>query len=250
MLRRAARLHGDSTLHIPSLGCPTSPMMRGGEALQRAQEFARRAIALDPELAEAHMALGNTYAYVYDYAHAVEEHREAIRRSPQDYLIWDQLSWALGYKQPPEAVEAEKAAREAIRLQPARASAWYHLGRALIFQERYQEATAAFQHCRELSGGVDVDFENLGMAQLSLAQGNYDQAIAYMQKYKALNNAIGQYWLSASYAGKGDKQKALAALQKSFDQGFRDFAAIDAAPYFSSLRTDPRFQQMVRRYRK
>ena len=189
----------------------------------------------------------DSYAYAYDYASAIEEYREAIRRSSQDSLAWDQLSWALGYKQPPDPVEAEKAARETIRLQPARASAWYHLGRALIFQGRYQEATAAFQHSGEVGG---IDFENSGMGQLSLAQGNYDQAIAYMQKYKARNTAIDQYWLSAIYAGKGDKEKALAALQKSFDRGFRDFAAIDATPYFSSLRTDPRFQEMVRRYRK
>src|SRR5262249_22731882 len=38
--------------------------------LQRAQEFARRAIAIDPEMSEAHMALGNTHGWVYDYAGA------------------------------------------------------------------------------------------------------------------------------------------------------------------------------------
>jgi hypothetical protein len=32
--------------------------------------------------------------------------------------------------------------------------------------------------------------------------------------------------------------------------GFHDFAALDASPYFSSLRTDPRFQQLILRYRK
>jgi hypothetical protein len=46
--------------------------------------------------------------------------------------------------------------------------------------------------------------------------------------------------------GKGDREKALATLQKSFDAGFCDFAAIDAAPYFSSLRADSRFEKLIR----
>lgn len=214
---------------------------------QRAQELARRAISLDPELGDAHIALGDTYGYVYDYARGAEEYREAIRRDPQDDLAWDKLSWALGYKQPPDAVEAEKAAREAIRLQPSTAATEYHLGRALMLQGRYQEAIAAFHRSGELGGS----FESLGMAQASLLQGNYDEAIAYMHSDKlGQNSAINLFWLSAVYSGKGDKEKALAMLQKSFALGFRDFAAIDAAPYFSSLRNEPRFQQMIRKYRK
>lgn len=94
------------------------------------------------------------------------------------------------------------------------------------------------------------NYADIGMAQLSLAQGNYDQAIVYLQNDEGRDSAISLYWLGAAYAGKGDQEKALATLQKSFDEGFRDFAAIDAAPYFSSLRAEPRFQQMIRKYHK
>jgi len=52
------------------------------------------------------------------------------------------------------------------------------------------------------------------------------------------------------YAGRDDKEKALAALKEALTAGYRDFAAIDASPYFSSLRADPRFQQLIGRYRK
>lgn len=88
------------------------------------------------------------------------------------------------------------------------------------------------------------------MAQISLAQGQYDRAIAYLFKDSGRNTAISLYCLGASYAGKGDKEKALTALQKSFAAGFRDFAAIDAAPYFSSLRTDSRFEKLIHQYRR
>ena len=215
--------------------------------LQRSEELARRAIAIDPNLAEAHTALGGNYGLRYEYARAANEFREAIRLEPQNAFAWDSLSWVLTYEQPPDALEAEKAAREAIRLQPSLIQGQYHLGRALLFQGRYPEAKVAFQRAEELGGS---DYANMGLAQLSLAQGNHDQAVAYMLKRSSWRKtAIDQYWLSAIYSAKGDREKALAAMQEAFKLGFRDFAAIDGSPYFASLRSEPRFQQLLRQYR-
>jgi serine/threonine protein kinase len=117
--------------------------------LRRAEEFARRAIAIDPELGEAHVALGQTYALRFDYARAVGEFREAARLDPENPLAWDMLSWSLAYQQPPDALEAEKAAHEAIRLRPASSASQYHLGRALLLQGRNPEAAVAFQHAED-----------------------------------------------------------------------------------------------------
>jgi eukaryotic-like serine/threonine-protein kinase len=217
--------------------------------LHRAEEFARRAIAIDPQLGEAHVALGQTYGLRFDYARAAEADREATRLEPDNALAWDQLSWNLAYLQPPDAIEAEKAAREAIRLQPSSPAAQYHLGRALLFQGRYSEAATAFQRAGEVGS---ASYQNLGMAQLSLAQGNYDQAITLVSKRTegARRTAMDQYWLSAAYSAKGDKENALAMLQDAFKLGYGDFAALDASPYFANLRPDPRFQKLVQQYRK
>ena len=89
----------------------------------------------------------------------------------------------------------------------------------------------------------------MGIAQVDLAQGNYDAAAALL-KPGAEKQALNSYWLSEAYAAKGDNAKALATLQKTLDMGFRDFAAIEASPYFSTLRKEPRFQQLIQRYRK
>ncbi len=216
--------------------------------LARAEEFARRAIATDPELGEAHIALAQTLALRFNYSRAVAEFREATRLEPDNPFAWDLLSWALGYEQPPDAIGAEKAAQEAIRLQPTSAAAQYHLGRALILQSRYQEATTAFQRAKELGSS---HYESLGMAQLALAQANYDEALKYMSGTTDIKNTtIDQYWLAAIYSAKGDKDKSLAALQQALQTGFRDFAVLDASPYFANLRSDPRYQKLVAQYRK
>ena len=216
--------------------------------LKRAEEYARRAILIDPNLAEAHVALGQIDGLKFDYAAGAVEDREAIRLEPDNPLAWDQLSWNTSYEQPPEAVEAEKAAREAIRLQPSSAASQYHLGRALLFQGRYQEAEVTFHRAAEIGS---VTYESLGMAQLLLAQGKYDAAIRYLAKSEAgTKSVMNDYWFSAIYAAKGDNDKALASLQKAFNLGFTDFAALDASPYFKSLRHDPRYQKLIDQYRK
>jgi eukaryotic-like serine/threonine-protein kinase len=215
--------------------------------LQRAEEYAQRAIAIDPNLAEAHVAMGQTYGLRYNYAASVAELREATRLEPDNYLAWDLLSWSLGYEQPPEAAEAEKAAREAIRLQPTSAAAQYHLGRAFIFQKRYQEAEVAFRRAGQIG---DKTYEDLGMTQLCLAEGKWDEALSYISKLDREKTALNYYWSSAAYAGKGDREKALAALQEAFKLGYGDFTALDASPYFASLRNDPRYKILLDQYRK
>jgi eukaryotic-like serine/threonine-protein kinase len=215
--------------------------------LQRAEQFAQRALAIDPRLSETHMALGTVSVAKYDYADAAREYRTAIDLNPDNAFAWDMLSWALGYEQPPDAAGAEKAAREAIRLRPSQYAAHYHLGRALLLQQRYVEAIAAFEQARELNPGASLP--DLGLGQVYLAQGDYDKALAALSK-NARRAGINYFWLAAAYAAHGDKEKTLGTLQKAFDAGFHDFAALDASPYFSSLRTDPRFQQLTQRYRK
>ena len=215
--------------------------------LQNAEEYAQRALAIDPGLSEVHVALGTVLMDKYESANAANEFRTATELNPNSGHAWDMLSWALCYKQPPDPVMAEKASREALRLQPSFVPAYYHLGRALLLQKRYAEAIASFQREKELSpNGTMADG---GLGQAYLAQGDYDQAIAALVK-SSESSAINYFFLSEAYAAHGDKEKAFATLQKTFELGFHDFVALDSSPYFASLRTDPRFQQLIARYRK
>jgi serine/threonine protein kinase len=119
--------------------------------LSRAEEFAKRALAVDPHVADAYVSLALVYGGKFEYERSAEQAREATRLEPENVQAWVALSWALGYQQPPNATEAEKAAREAIRLQPSVMGAYYELGRALMLQGRFPEAIAAMEQAKQLS---------------------------------------------------------------------------------------------------
>jgi len=211
--------------------------------LHRAEQLARQALTIDPQMPEAHIAMARIFGVNYRYAQSISELRLAVQEEPDNALAWDMLSWALGYETPPQAAESEKAAREAIRLNPALSYAQYHLGRAFYLQNRFSEAMAAFDRCEELSGNSNA--ANLGRSQALAAQGKYSEAINAILKTATSRSNINSYWLGSYYAGNGEKEKALTTMRESFDLGFRDFAALEANPAFSSLRSDARFTALV-----
>jgi serine/threonine protein kinase/Flp pilus assembly protein TadD len=217
------------------------------EHLERAEEYVRRAMAVDPQLGEVHIAMGSVLMDKYDYATAAEEFRKATELNPNDAHGWDMLSWSLCYRQPPDPITAEKASRQALRLEPSFIPAYYHLGRSLLLQKRNEEALATFRQERELSpNGTMAD---LGMGQAYMALGEYDQAIAEFTK-SATPAAINYVFLSEAYSARGDKEKALAALQKALEMGYRDFGTLDTNAYFDGLRGDARFEALAKKYRK
>jgi serine/threonine protein kinase/Tfp pilus assembly protein PilF len=213
--------------------------------LRQARELAERALAIDPQLAEADVAMANIYGDMFDYVHAAEKSREAATLEPDNAHAWDQLSWALGYQQPPDSVGAEKAARQAIHLQPSMFQAHYHLGRALMQQKRFPEAIAALEQAKSISpNSGTADF---GLGQVYIAQGDYDRAIAKLLSLPKADQStpISHFQFSVAYAGKGDKEKSLAELQKAIDLGYHDSAAIKSNAHFDSVRSDPRFEKLV-----
>ena len=216
--------------------------------VQRAKELVTRAIAIDPNLADARASLGTIYGQNFEYDRALPEYRAAIAAEPDNAHCWDQLSWVLCYKIPPDPLEGEKAAREAIRLSPTAASAQYHLGRALCMQQRYTEALQAFDRSAELGG--DTSFKYLGRAQVYLAQGKYDEALTAVKQSGHPKAGVDLYWLASIYAAKGDTEKALTTVEEALKIGHLDFAAYNSSHYFDSLRNDSRFQQLLNRYKK
>jgi non-specific serine/threonine protein kinase len=218
------------------------------ERIQRAEEYAQRAVELDPTMPDASHALGLIAGNRFDYTRAAELLREAVELAPKEARYWDNLSWALAYKTPPDGQAAVDAAWEAIRLQPHFPGAYYHLGRGLLAMGRNEEARQAFETMIE----QDPDFSAryIGMCQYYLAVGDYENALAIIELDAAMDSGMVRYYRAAVLAASGKTDEALASLEATFETGFRDFVTVESSSYFESLRNDPRFKELIDRYRR
>ncbi len=217
--------------------------------MQRAQELIDRALEQEPDLAEAHFALGMLLCSRYDYEQAVESHRRALQLDPDHARAWDNLSWALGYLQPPRAVEAEQAARRSIELQPSLVGAYYHLGRALLLQGRFDEAIEANEQALHLDPTFDA--AKFGLGQVYLEQGKPEEALAEFAKLEAnRGSAVVQVGIAAVHSASGDPDRALRHLETALESGYRDLAALENSRHLQLLRSDPRYAELLDRYRE
>jgi serine/threonine protein kinase/tetratricopeptide (TPR) repeat protein len=217
------------------------------ERIARAERLATRAAELDPTMADAHHALAMVAANYYDYSRASELLRETVQLAPKVARYWDNLSWSLAYETPPKGEESVRAALKALELQPHFPGAYYHLARAYIAVGKYDEAKDAFD--RMVSQNPDFSARNIGFAQYYLAIGDYDEALVWIERDKARDTALVNWFKAAIYAAAGNSDEALKWLEVAFDKEFRDFVSLDSSEYFASLRDDPRYKALVDRYR-
>lgn len=58
---------------------------------------------------------------------------------------------------------------------------------------------------------------------------------------------VPSYWVAMIYAGLGDKDQAFKELEKSYDERYFLMVWLKGEPRFANLRSDPRFQDLLRR---
>ena len=215
--------------------------------LARAEQHVGRALAFDPGLSEAHAVLGDIHGLRDEWAAAIAAYHEAIRLDQKNAYAWEELAWALNSKDPPEPVEAEQAAREALRLDPSFVYNYYQLGWALEMQGRYDEAVAAFEQALRINPAF-LDGSH-GLAHVYLAHGEYGKALARFEAEREIQESPRLLSdIAAAYAGLGDSEKALAALEDALASGYRNFARINTSSHFAALRSDARFQALLAKY--
>ncbi|HEX3729332.1 MAG TPA: tetratricopeptide repeat protein [Opitutaceae bacterium] len=149
--------------------------LRGQGRAEEAIAAFREALALEPNLAEAHHQLGNALKALRRYAEAVPCLRSAALLAPENAAVWLNLGVAcleLGW-----AEEAVARFRRAVELEPFRPDARNVLGHALLVQGRCAEARRQLEEALRLRPGYAAAHDNLG--RVLKAQGRATEAIAH-----------------------------------------------------------------------
>jgi serine/threonine protein kinase/tetratricopeptide (TPR) repeat protein len=249
-----------------------------GETFPKAIAAARKAIAIDDRLSDAHAALGYTLLYYErDWRQGEQEEQRALAFDPNNalaHLDYGELLALTGHSD--QGISEVKRAEVLDPLSPIIPTV---LGLNLTYAHRYDEAITSLKRALELEPDFVLAHVWLGLAyRLS---GKEDLAIAEDQRAIQLGYPSGQDELAVSYAAAGrkaeamallkeliekskrshsgafiiaqvfatlgDKDQALSWLEESYKEHESFLLVLNIAPYFDSLRADPRFQDLVRR---
>jgi serine/threonine-protein kinase len=229
----------DSTLAEPYAVIAQAKFYREWDWAGAAQNF-RRALELDPTLADARAH----YAWYFDllgpHDRALAEMRRAIESDPLDPLWHTWLAAMYMYRGRLDEAIAE--ARNALELNPDFPIALGTLGEGLAYQGKYEEAVAAGERAAALSPQ-----QRGGLAQIYALAGRTDDARRLAAELESEGPAGLILWdLPQAYAALGDKERALAWVERLFDRPHPYAPHITRAPGFVSLRDDPRFRVLVR----
>jgi tetratricopeptide (TPR) repeat protein len=203
----------------------------------------RRAIELNPGYATARHWYAWHLALLRRYDDAIVEMRTAESLDPLSLIINADLAELLALAHSYDA--SIRQSRKTIEMDPNFGLAHNHLGQAYLQKHMNDEAVAELQEAVRLSGGSPTCIANLARAYA--ASGKRSQAVELLSDLKKRSHP-GQSLASevaVIYASLGDTDQVMSWLEKGYEERFNPGVLI--RPGFDPLRSDPRFEDLVRR---
>ncbi len=206
------------------------------------KEF-QRAIELSPSYATAHHWYAWHLTLLGQYDEAMAEMKKAQNLDPLSLIINADFAELLVIAHSYD--ESIEQSRKTIAMDPNFALAHNQLGQAYLEKKMNAEAVAELQKALELSPGSPTIMANLGRAYV--ATGKRGEAEKLLDDLKKRSTPVATYCteIAMIYAALGDKDQAMNWLQTGFDRRFNPGVLL--RPGLDPLRSDPRFQEMLRR---
>lgn len=237
---------------------------------------AQKALALNPDLVDAHMLLAEVRQRQFQWAEAEAEYQRAIELGPNNPVA--HFSYALFLAFHGRVDEAMVHAQRASELDPP-IDKEEGSGMLLFTLHRYDEALSAYRNLLELRS--DEANALWGMATVLLAKHQPDQAIPVLEKAASFSNRspgiVGSLVMAYAQAGRrkdalhllaelkqreqpgysgafvnaylglGDYNQVFVYLDRAYQEQANIIQSLKVNPFFDPVRGDPRFQDLLRR---
>jgi len=249
------------------------------EAMSKAKASALKAVELDDTLAEAHTAIAVVKdQFDWDWDEAEREYRLAIECNPNCIIAYQRYSRFL--TRMGRFDEAFANLQIAMELDPLSFLINVSLGSLLLMMRRYDQSIELFERVLEMNPNYYPAC--YGLAQVYQFKGELDKAIIEYQKALSTDDSLeilgrlGQAYAMAGkmdetlkiisqmkeqrkqqyvspyctglvYAGLGDNDQAFLWLEKAFDERNEMVTWLRVQPELDSLRSDPRFMDLLQR---
>ena len=248
------------------------------EAAGKTKVAAMKAIVIDDTLAEPHVALGDVLNFhEWDWAGSEREFKKAIELNPNSALAHGEYAWCLVNmgRQGESIGEAKRAveldpfsefailtlvgmyyegrqydqalqhAQKWLEMFPNSPAAYVWLIRILEAMGMYEQEIAAWQREMMLGGEKPGDVAALRRAyNVGGIRGAWRWDLERLERLPPEENA--SLAIARHYASLGEKDEALDWLEKGYEEHAPGMAMIKVDPSYDSLRSNPRFQDLLR----
>ena len=203
-----------------------------------------RAVLLNPNSSSGQAAYASFLNALGRPDESISRARRALDVDPVSLFAMDnltaQLYWARRYN------EAVEEGRKALEMDPSRVQNRFWLGAALAQKREFPEAIM------QLEKAVELSHDKWGMAFVAHARalsGDKPGARKILAELERPSNDtyVSPWWSAIVYPDLGDKEKAFYWLEKAYRGREHDLVFSKVWPMFDSLRSDPRFQDLMRR---
>jgi TolB-like protein/DNA-binding winged helix-turn-helix (wHTH) protein/Tfp pilus assembly protein PilF len=247
------------------------------EAYQKARDAAVKALALDDSLAEAHLAIAEVKLYGdWDFVGAENEFKKTLDLN-SNYSTghqWYGEFLSLMARHP----EAIRELQIAVALDPLSPVVHLQFGNTLQQARQYDQALDQYQEALKIDPKFSLPFHAMHWAYRR--QGKFAESIeplrAALQSWDAKNDWIALvdqlpaayskggrtgylrqcvkidehserpwFYLARDYADLGNREAALAALNKSYENRHLEVLWLLVDPELDPLRSDPRFEELI-----
>jgi tetratricopeptide (TPR) repeat protein len=208
------------------------------------KEFAR-ALELNPNYATAHHWYSDHLGIMGRHEEAIAEIKRAQQLDPLSLIISTvagvRFHWARRYDQAVEQL------RKTLEMDPSFALAHFWLGQTYEQSGQYESAIAEHQKARAALGGGGFALAGLGHAYA--AAGKRDDALRILTDLNQLRKAayVSPYAIGVIHVALGERAQALQWLQRAYEERDVQMVEIGVDPRLDPLRSDPRFQDLLRR---
>ncbi len=206
------------------------------------QEF-RRSLELDPNSSVAHRDYSHYLQLRKRFDEAVEENKRAIDLAPLDILPSIHMAWL--YVDAREGVKAVEQSRHVLEMDPAFTGAYLMLAGGYELQGEWKEELAAIKRAKGLYPGAYFGT----VAYVQAVSGNKLRAKAAFTELTEFSrhNYVSPLDFASYYAALGDRNKAFEWLNRAYRERATGMISIEVNDRLDNLRPDPRFRELERR---
>jgi TolB-like protein/DNA-binding winged helix-turn-helix (wHTH) protein len=203
------------------------------------KEF-RRAIQLDPGYATAHQWYAECLSFQGRFDEALAESERARQLDPLSLIIATDYAVILYYARQYDRAIAQF--RSVLDMDP-------HFPRADMIMSAYVEEGRFAEALEEVKRGLppgDSPWTCGSKAYVYGRWGQTAQAEHELAKLKRMIRDHDSWQFAVPYAATGRKDQAIAVVQKAYAERSNVVLMLKVEPAFDSLRSDPRFQDLLR----